>query len=190
MGLAAEKIQWISPEDYLEGELHSDVRHEYIFGDVRAMAGASERHNTISLNIATALREHFRGKKCRAYINDMKVRLTRADRQVFYYPDVLVACQGDEEESPYYRDYPAVIFEVLSPETQRTDLHEKYFAYTSIPSLHTYVVIARDEISVEVFRRAGPPWSVQKLTLSEDELVIPEIDFRMTVKRIYEDVFA
>ena len=189
MGLTAEKIQWISPEEYIEGELHSAVRHEYIFGDVRAMAGASERHNVIAGNVFSSLREHFRGRKCRAYVSDMKVRLIRADRSVFYYPDVLVACRNDEEESPYFRDHPEVIFEVLSPETSRTDLHEKYFAYTSIPSLHTYVVISQDEMNIKVFRRAVPRWTGQELKQADDELVISEIDFRMTVAQIYEDVF-
>lgn len=190
MALAAEKIQWISPEEYIEGELRSDVRHEYIFGDVRAMAGASEKHNLISLNVGAELRAHFRGKKCRVFVNDMKVRLTRAVRFVFYYPDVFVACRNDEEESPYFRDYPEVIFEVLSPETARTDLHEKFFAYTSIPSLHTYVVVSQDEMKLEVFRRAVPRWTGETLTQSNEALSIPEIEFRMTVERVYEDVFS
>ncbi len=187
MALAAEKIQWISPEEYIEGELHSEVRHEYIFGDVRAMAGASERHNVISGNVFAALREHFRGKKCRAFINDMKVRLIRADRSVFYYPDVLVACRNDEEDSPYFRDHPEVIFEVLSPETARTDLHEKYFAYTSIPSLHTYVVVSQDVMKLEVFRRAVPRWSCETLEKPDAVLSLPEIGFRMTAAEVYED---
>ena len=64
---------WMSPDEYLAGELHSETRHEYVSGRVYAMAGASEEHNVISLNIAAAFREHLRGHRCRAFMNDMKV---------------------------------------------------------------------------------------------------------------------
>ena len=83
---------FLSVEDYLNGEPLSDVRHDYIHGDVYAMAGATANHNTISLNCAAALHAHLRGKPCRVFMADMKVRMLVQQRDVFYYPDVVVGC--------------------------------------------------------------------------------------------------
>jgi Uma2 family endonuclease len=73
----------ITLEDYLEGERHSEVRHEYIGGEVHAMAGASEEHNLISGNLFAALQSHLKGKPCRGFIHDMKLRLQVAGDDLF-----------------------------------------------------------------------------------------------------------
>ena len=106
---------WISPEEYLEMERHR-VRHEYFAGEVFAMAGASVAHNHIALDIATALNAHLRGRKCEAFINDMKAHIQRDD-EWFYYPDVMVNCDPAGQRA-YSCETPAVIFELLSPETE------------------------------------------------------------------------
>jgi Uma2 family endonuclease len=80
----------ISVEDYIAGELQSDVRHEYLWGVVYAMAGGSTDHNTIAGNIFAALRQHVRGGPCQVFFVDVKVRLRIAEEDVFYYPDIMV----------------------------------------------------------------------------------------------------
>ena len=119
MTAVAKASHWISPEEYLEGERFSDIRHEYVDGTVYAMAGASADHNRISGNIFTELSNRLRGGRCEAFMNDMKLK-TLADSRLFYYPDVFVACDP-ADNAEYFRERPTVIFEVLSKETERTD---------------------------------------------------------------------
>jgi Uma2 family endonuclease len=132
--------------EYLEGELQSDIRHEYLAGQVYAMAGAGEKHNRISLNIAFHLRAAARGKPCGVFISDMKVRVEQND--AFYYPDVIVACDPQDTESLYKRS-PCLIIEVLSPSTEAIDRREKFFAYRSLPSLRHYLLVSQDQRRVE-----------------------------------------
>ena len=105
----------LSVADYLEGELRSQVRHEYVGGRVFAMAGASEAHNLIAGNLYTVLRAHVQNRGCRTFMSDMKVRVEKM--QAFYYPDVLVTCDPEDIEQ-YHKSQPCLMIEVLSPATE------------------------------------------------------------------------
>src|SRR5438067_1155786 len=109
---ALRETLWISPEEYLEGELISPIRHEYVGGTVHAMSGGSLAHNVITGNIFTELRQHLRGHRCRAYVNDVKVKVRIGLEDLFYYPDVVVGCDH-LDGSQYFIEHPAIIFEVL-----------------------------------------------------------------------------
>ena len=118
---ALEKIATqATVEEYLEGERKSETRHEYVAGDIYDMAGASRTHNRIAGKIHTTLQNAFRGKRCEAFITDMKVRIRTRGETLFYYPDVFVSCDPRDTDD-YFSDYPSVIFEVLSPDTKRLD---------------------------------------------------------------------
>ena len=99
-------LQSITVEDYLRGEQDGDTRHEYVDGQVYAMAGAGRNHNIIALNLATAIRTAARGTDCRAFISDMKLRIAESNR--FYYPDILLSCNPDDDNS-YYIDQPCLV---------------------------------------------------------------------------------
>lgn len=175
----------LSEDEYLENEKASPVRHEYLAGLVYAMAGASATHNVIALNLASRLRAHLRGKPCRTFMSDMKVKIEAID--AFYYPDVLVACDPSDN-AVYFRTNPVLIIEVTSPTTAVTDRREKLLAYQKIPGLREYVLIAQDEISVQVYRRAknGRWWEE---TLGPDDVIeLESVDLNMPVKEAYEDV--
>ena len=92
------QVYGISPEDYLAGEALSPIRHEYVAGEVFTMAGATEEHATIALNLAALLRAQVRGGPCRVYIADMKLRVEAAD--AFFYPDVFVTCDPRDATEP------------------------------------------------------------------------------------------
>src|SRR4051794_40148107 len=100
MTAVSKSSQWISPEEYLEGERSSDIRHEYIDGAVYAMAGASLDHNRIAGNIFGELWNHLRGGPCEVFQNDMKVKVS-PESTLFYYPDAVVAC-GPNEIARYF----------------------------------------------------------------------------------------
>lgn len=176
----------LTAKEYLAGELRSNVRHEYLGGHVYAMSGASRRHNIIAGNIFSSLRSHLRGKKCRAYIHDMKVRLPYLAGDVFYYPDVMVVCRLGEP-SEYYSEAPSIIVEVLSKETESVDRREKLMAYTTIPTLKSYVIVDQYRRRMEVFRRSRGQWKHEILDGDRDLLRLPEIKFQMRLESIYED---
>jgi Uma2 family endonuclease len=134
------------------------------------------------------LHSALRGKPCVAFVNDMKVRIEGAGRDVFYYPDVMVSC-GPLSEPRYFKSDPTVIFEVLSPETESIDRREKYFAYTSLPSLQAYVLVGQEKIEVTVFRRAEPGWHADYLEARDSVLRLESIGLELPLAVIYDRVF-
>lgn len=177
----------VSVAEYLEGELSSDVRHEYLGGDVYAMVGASDAHNLICGNIFAAVHRHVRGGPCQVFMSDMKVRLRIAGEEYFYYPDILVSCSPDDR-ARYFREQPVVIVEVLSESTARIDSREKLFAYRDIASLQEYVMVAQDQPGITIARRADE-WALQSVAPG-GELELRSVEFRMPVREIYAGVGA
>src|SRR6266478_3678302 len=99
----------MSVDEYLEAEKTASVRHEYVAGQIYAMAGASDAHNTIAGNFFAVLKARLRGGPCRTYMSDMKVWIEEAG--VFYYPDILVTCDP-EDSGEYNKTRPSLIIEV------------------------------------------------------------------------------
>jgi Uma2 family endonuclease len=176
-------------EEYLKLEQTSEIRHEYFGGQVFAMSGGSKQHNTITLNIASRLRSHLRGGSCSVFMADMKVRieLVNQNKNIFYYPDVIVSCDSQDQER-FFLNYPCLIIEVLSPSTELTDRREKLVNYRTLESLQEYVLISQEEIKVEVYRQdAEGNWLLEILG-KDDELRLDSIRLNLTMAEIYEDV--
>lgn len=185
MSVLRDFPQWISPEEYLAEEELREIRHEYLNGDIYAMAGTTVDHNRIAGNIHTALNVHLRGQTCEPFINDMKAHIAVAHGEWFYYPDVMVNCNPAGQQK-LFCDTPSVIFEVLSPSTRRIDQQEKLLAYQAIAALHTYVIVAQDRREVAVFRRSAG-W-VKEILPADGALPIPELGFTLPLDAIYARV--
>ncbi len=175
----------ISSHDYLQGELSSDVRHEYVNGHVYAMVGASDAHNLIAQNITFALRQHLRGGPCQVFISDMKARIRTQQDEVFYYPDVLVSCASDDRER-YFRDKAKLIVEVLSENTERADREGKFAFYRQLDTLDEYVLVAQDTRRVEIYRRSQR-WKPEFYT-GDASFLIESVDLALTLDQVYEGV--
>ena len=175
----------LTTDDYLAGELTSQIRHEYVDGEVYAMAGAGEPHNLIALNVASRLRHLVRGGPCRVFISDMKLHVKTWD--AFYYPDVMVVCDAGDSQT-YFKQNPSLVVEVLSPSTESIDRREKMLAYRTLPSLHEYLLIAQDKPHVELYRRAdNGNW--QLAALPEGAAVPLEcVNASLTLDEVYEDI--
>ncbi len=132
--MEAARVLPMSAADYLAFEETSVVRHEFVGGEIHAMAGESVPHNTLALNIAAAFRTKLRGGPCRVYIENVKVRLEVARDDLFYYPDFVVCCNAFGIEKHFLR-LPTLIVEVLSPSTESTDRREKKLNYLQVPTL-------------------------------------------------------
>ena len=176
----------LSVEDYLHGEQQSSVRHEYVAGQVFAMAGAGEAHHRISLNLAFHLRAATRGTPCAVFISDMKVRVEAHD--AFYYPDVLVGCDPSDD-APLYKRAPCLIAEVISPSTEVIDRREKLLAYRALESLRYYLLVSQDRRLAELYRR-DPDGSWRYEVIEDGELAFDcgGLAIGFTLAEVYEDV--
>src|SRR6266850_2961353 len=158
---AALNRELISVDEYLTGEEASGIKHEYINGTVYAMAGGTKEHNQIAGNIYSALLHRLRGRPCKAFILDIKVRLDTLGEPVFYYPDVVVGCDPRDTHRLYLR-YPRVLVEVSSESTERLDRREKRLAYQTIETLEDYLIVSQDRREVTIFRRSND-WAAEVL---------------------------
>ncbi|QIZ73374.1 Uma2 family endonuclease [Oxynema aestuarii] len=142
---------YITPEEYLELERQSEIKHEYIDGQIYAMAGTTKAHNAISINLAMLFREKLRNSTCQTFMADVKVNVT--EKKGVFYPDLVVTCNDDEDMNSYEVKFPKLIVEVLSPSTEQFDRGKKFRYYRTIPSLQEYILVGCQEYLVEVFRR-------------------------------------
>ncbi len=170
----------ISEAEYLEGEKIGEIKHEYIDGEVYAMAGASREHNTVSSNISRHFGNHLENTSCLVFSSDMKIKAGND----FYYPDVIVVC--DDDGDSYYTEAPIIIVEVLSKSTRRRDKVTKMNAYKTIPQLQEYVMIEQDYVDVEICRRKNN-WVSEHFYLG-DELTFESLDLSLSVEAIYQKV--
>jgi Uma2 family endonuclease len=180
----APEIRLLSVEDYLEFEMGSTTRHEYVAGEIFAMCGASVAHNLIIGNVHRAFANHLHGGPCRTFLSGYKVRLKINRDEFLYYPDVMVAC-GREGVEKYFLRNPKVIIEVLSPSTEGTDRREKFINYRRIPTLEEYILIAQDTPEVTIHRRSTE-WKPTVLTALEAIGEIQSIELSLPLAQVYD----
>ncbi|MEL6718816.1 MAG: Uma2 family endonuclease [Bacteroidota bacterium] len=142
-------------DEFLEQELASEERHEYYNGKITLIAYASDNHELIVANIVGELRNYFKDKPYRVYPSNRMLYIPTTER--FYYADAMVV-KGKPEFLDYKKKMkatlnPCTIIEVLSESTEGKDRGEKWQGYRTIPSLQEYVLIAQDQVYVEVFRK-------------------------------------
>jgi Uma2 family endonuclease len=177
----AKKLQ-IAEQEYLDGEQHSDIKHEFIDGNVYAMTGTSDDHNLIAGNVFAEFRQHLKAKPCKVFFADV---MLKADTNI-YYPDVMVICETNDADTSHVKHSPTVIVEVLSPSTRRTDITIKKIAYLNLPSLQEYILIEQDKCEIVVFRRSEN-WASTYYVIG-DVVTLDSIDVSLSVEEIYERV--
>lgn len=171
-------------DEYLATEPAREVRHEFVGGQIYAMAGGSVTHNRICANLIYLLVGlNERSGRCRVYTSDMKLRI--GDDKV-YYPDAMVVCQG-EPPDPYYETAPCILVEVLSPNTKDIDQREKAEAYRGIASLQTYLIVDTEARTVRRYWREGTSWQVQDY-LEQGEIPLPCLEGSVSLEQIYRGV--
>jgi Uma2 family endonuclease len=184
-GALAER-QRLSVDEYLEFEANCEHRHEYIDGAVYAMSGVSENHELIAGNLFAAIHGHLRGGPCKPYKSDFKLRLRIEQRDLFYYPDVMVAC-GREGVASHYLHYPKLIVEVLSPSTESIDRREKFLTYKQIATVEEYALVSQDTAQITIYRRAEK-WVPRVHTESDSLATFQSIGLSLALGQIYEGV--
>jgi Uma2 family endonuclease len=178
---------YISPEEYLEGERVSPIKHEYRRGHVYAMTGAKNPHTIISSNLIRLLGNHLLNMPCLVLTCDIKVRLEEAN--CYYYPDVAVTC--DERDTSSMEDfilYPSLIIEVLSSSTASFDRGDKFVDYQTASSLQEYVLITQSEIKIECFRLNESGNWVSQIYGQGDTVEFISANFSCAISEIYQKV--
>lgn len=171
----------LSEEDYLNSELASDIKHEYVDGHIYAMAGASKNHERIAGNIFREIGNYLKNSPCEPFASDIKIKAGSK----FFYPDVMVVCD-DRSPSEYYTQSPVLVVEVLSKSSRRMDETIKRMAYQNITTLQEYVLIEQDFVDVEVCRRSQG-W-VSHHYFMGDEVSFESIGLSLSVEEIYARV--
>ncbi|MBD2292475.1 Uma2 family endonuclease [Anabaena sphaerica FACHB-251] len=177
---------YLSPEEYLETEKSSPIKHEYIQGQIYAMAEASDAHVTITANLVALLRNHIRGTGCRLYVADMKARIESLD--IFYYPDIMVTCDSRDTQFEYFKRYPSLIIEVLSPSTEALDRGDKFSDYQELDTLQEYVLVSQNRQRIDCFRRNSEGRWVLYSYRGNQQLELTSVSFYCPLTDVYEDV--
>ena len=201
MATAAAQTR-LTPEEYIAFERKAlpdseIIRHEYINGELIAMAGASRAHNLITGNIFGELRTLLRGSGCETYANEMRVSTPTTTS--YFYPDVVVVCEEPRFEDDVFDILlnPIILVEVLSPSTEVYDRREKFAHYRHLASLQEYVLVAQDQVRVEHYRRQDKlgtapvtrkDWVFTHLQELEDILPLTSIHCELPLQEIYERV--
>lgn len=177
----AHQTSYVTEEEYLRQEQQSELKHEYVDGQVYAMAGAKASHNRIVGNVYRKIGNYLEQKSCQPYMSDMQVKIASK----YFYPDILVDCSNLSDDSTF-TETPILIVEVLSKSTRRADETTKRMAYMQIPTLLEYVLIEQDFVQVEVMRK-NRHWQSFKYYL-DDDIHFESINLTLKVEEIYERV--
>jgi len=178
----------ISRDDYLQGELGSEIRHEYVAGNVYAMSGGTLNHQRIAGNFFYVAKRHFAGKPCFPTGSDFKLRVPLGQgEEAFYYPDGMIICVPVPGDA-LFTDSPSVILEVLSPNTRRNDEVQKFRDYLTIPSLETYILAETDSPFLTLHRRDGTAFRRETLSGLDAILDLQEAGISIPLAELYQDV--
>ena len=175
-------------EEYLAFERATELKHEYISGEVVAMAGATREHILITGNIAQRLRNQLEGKPCETYTNDMRVRATPT---TYVYPDVVVVC-----DEPKFEDLefdillnPTVVIEVLSKSTEARDRGEKFSEYRANKNVKEIVFVSQHRPRVEQYiRQQNDKWVFHDVTELAGVITLDSIGCTLNLAEIYERI--
>ncbi len=171
--------------EYLALERSSNVKHEYLDGQIYAMAGGSPERAALAATVIGLLFPQLRSGRCRALDADLRVRTPTG---LSTYPDVTIVCgpRTPDPEDPQAITNPTLLVEVLSPSTEEYDRGDKFEHYRRLSSLRTYVLVSSRDRAVEVWAKgAGDTWT---RTVARDGEVaeLPSIEARLDVHELYE----
>ena len=189
LGVSSERKTRLSPQEYLVLERKSQIRSEYLDGDMVAMSGGSREHNLIVTNIVGELRAQLKGRAGEVYPSNMRVKISPTG--LYTYPDVVAVCGEPQFEDSNVDTLmnPAVVMEVLSDSTESYDRGLKFGHYRKIESLVEYLLVAQDEYRIEQFvRQSEGPWLRSQISGLKGKIELPAIQCSLDMSEIYDKV--
>jgi Uma2 family endonuclease len=171
-------------KEYVDLEEYSNVKHEYFEGEIRAMAGGSNRHAQLGAAVIAQLGARLEEGPCVVYSSDLRVRIG----DVITYPDASVVC-GDVEmdaEDPDAHLNPRLLIEVTSPSTEKYDRGPKLERYKLVPTLRECVIVSHRAELVDVFTRSDDGTWAEPVTYGPGErIVLASVGCELDVDRLY-----
>jgi Uma2 family endonuclease len=176
----------MTEEEYLAFEETSEYKHEYFQGEVFAMAGASDQHNEIFTNVFSELTLQLKGKACRPYGSDKRMKIPHTG--LYTYPDISIYCNTSTPfETSAIQKNPIVLIEILSESTKDYDRGKKSKFYREIATLKESILIDSESISIECFRlNSSNQWELDEYKSIEQNLVIASLNIAIPMREIYE----
>jgi Uma2 family endonuclease len=185
--MATQPEPRLSPDEYLRAERGSPEKHEYFGGEIFAMGGASESHNVIVVNVVAELRQQLKGRPCKTYPSDLRVKVEATG--LYTYPDVTVVCGNARFEDEHVDTLlnPTLIVEVLSPSTEAYDRGKKSEHYRRLDSLREYVLAWQDRCRIEHYvRQPEGHWLLSETTDLDAVVDLPSIGCRLALSEVYD----
>lgn len=188
--MSALPKRYFTQEEYAMLEEKAEYKSQYVAGEIYAMAGVEPWHDAIVQNLGGMFYVRFRGRPCRSFSADVKIRVKAGD--LWSYADMSALCGTpvyDKSARPQSLLNPQVIFEVLSPSTASFDRGDKFERYKRIESLTDYILVASETMRVEHYvRQDAGGWLYQEYHESVDVLKIVGIGVELPLAEIYERV--
>lgn len=187
--MSANPKIYVTPAEYLATERKREFKSEYWRGELYAMAGASEHHNLITTNVVAGLHTQLRGRSCKVYPSDMRVKVSVTG--LYTYPDVVAVCgkaQFEDEDNDTLLN-PTMVVEVLSKSTETYDRGRKFENYRTLDSLTEYVMIAQDRAHVEHYvRQPDNQWLLSEAKDLTNVIELPTIQCTLALVDVYDKV--
>ncbi|MFL5801299.1 MAG: Uma2 family endonuclease [Roseiflexaceae bacterium] len=187
--MAAQPKPYYTVEHYLQFERSDHIKHEYFDGQIFALAGSSENHNLISAHILGILYTQVRKRPCKVYPSDMRVKIAKT--MLYTYPDISIVCGTsvfDDAESDTLLN-PTVIFEILSPSTEKYDRGKKFEHYRAIATLQEYILVSQNSHLIEQYtRQTDNTWLLTVHDAIESRVDLQSVNCMLLLADIYEDI--
>ena len=183
----ALKQQRMTAAEFLAWDATQTIKHEFVGGEVYAMAGGEDRNATAAGNLYIALRQHLRGSACRVYGSDVKLRVEAADS--FFYPDLMATCSATDAADRLIKREPVLVVEVLSPSTAAYDRGDKFASYRQLPSLTEYLLVDVDSRRCDLFRKqpADGLWELHPSAPGEG-VQLASVDLMVSAEALWADL--
>lgn len=176
----------MTAEEFLAWEEAQPAKHEFVRGEVFAMTGGIDRHNTVAINLLVKLRQHLRGTPCRVYASDVKLRVEAAD--CFFYPDLMVTCSAADLASRSFKREPVLVVEVLSPSTAAFDRGAKFTEYRRLPSLAEYLLVDVERLHCDLYRKGADGLWVLHPSGPDEAVRLASLDLVVEAGELWADL--
>lgn len=179
--------QYWTVEEYLAYEQETDIRHEYIDGEIFAMAGGTENHSLITGNSYTEISYQLRGSSCRAYTSDLRAKISDIK---YVYPDFSVVCGEAEfaDDNHTMLTNPILVVEVTSPSSMNYDKGLKADYYRSLPSVQAYLLLEQNKVLAQLYKRHDAGWLLQEFDQLDMSIPLNVINCSLPLAEVYRGI--
>ncbi len=172
-------------EEYILLEEASDIRHEFINGQLYDMSGGTDLHNEICQNLIIFFRGILEKKEFKVYMEGVKCKIH--GEEYYTYPDVFITSDESDKENKYIKQHPLLIVEVLSDSTRKYDTVDKFMQYQKINALQYYILVEPEVFSVHCFsKNENGEWQAAIFTKLEEFIDLKLLSIQLSLQSIYK----